>query len=327
MAFIFFFSLSLILFLESIIGNHRLLNELRKVVLALRKGQNDALWSEKLLHITIICHDNMKSSSSPQELHTLRKVYTDAAILRGLLLSLLSLPTGAIATLDRAIIIAGPYGTGRLEMILDLIRRIQRPLLTSQKPNAGLTSLPEPHIDVVKCTIPCLSTPPSFFDFKLSYSRQPFILRDFAASWPALTNRPWKSYVYLCSVAGPARVVPVEVGSDYRADDWKQRIMPWEEFLSFLHLEDHPALENAPDVYYLAQHDLTKQFPKLLEDIIIPDYLYADLESSGLPGYDPPQNAERMLLNTWLGPKSTLSPPHIVSAIHPFICSFVDSTL
>lgn len=276
------------------------------------------------MHMMIICHDDMKSSSSLQELHTLRKVYTDAAILRGLLLSLLSLPADAVASLDQAIIIAGPYGTGRLEMIQGLVRRVQRPLFASQKLNASPASVPESNIDFVKCTIPCLATPPSFLDFQLTHSRQPFILRGFAANWPALSNRPWKSHAYLCSVAGPARVVPVEVGSDYRTDDWKQRIMPWEEFLSFLHLEDHPGLEKAPNVYYLAQHDLTKQFPKLLEDISIPDYLYADLESSDLPGYDPPHNADRMLLNTWLGPKNTLSPPHIVSAIHPFMLSYVD---
>jgi hypothetical protein len=293
--------------------NNHSLGELRKATLALAEGQNDELWSDKFLQIMIACHEDMKRASSSLELNTLRKVYTDASILRGLLLSLLSLPMGAIATLDQAIIIAGPYGTGRRELILDLIHNIQRPFLSNRQLHASVATLPGTNTNSVKCTVPCLSTPPSFLDFQLIYSRKPFILRDFAAGWPALSSRPWRSHAYLCSVAGPGRIVPVEVGSDYRTDDWQQKIMPWEEFLSFLEFEDHPALENAPSMYYLAQHDLTKQFPKLLEDVIIPDYLYAELGSSDLPGYTPLAMRTGLLLNTWLGPKGTLSPAHIVS--------------
>lgn len=263
----------------------------------------------------IVCHEDLKRASSPSELNTLRKVYTDAAILRGLLLALLSLPMDAIATLDRAIIIAGPYGTGKRELILEIIHHIQRPLLGNLQLNATLTTPPGSNINFVKCTIPCLSTPPSFLDFQMTYSRKPFVLRNFAAGWPALSSRPWRSHTYLCSVAGPGRVVPVEVGSDYRTDDWQQKIMPWEEFLSFLDFEDQPASGNPPNIYYLAQHDLTKQFPKLSEDVIIPDYLYAELGSSDLLEYHSPCNADRMLLNTWLGPRGTLSPAHIVSAM------------
>lgn len=294
------------------INPHHSWEDFRKVTLAFGEGQNDKLWSEKLSQLMIVCHEDMKCMKSPLELNTLRKVYTDAAILRGLLLSLLSLPMDAIATLDQAVIIAGPYGTGRLELILDLIHKIQRPFLGNRRLEASVAMLPRSNINFVKCTVPCLSMPPSFYDFQLKYSRKPFILRDFAAEWPALSSRPWRSHAYLCSVAGPGRVVPVEVGSDYRTDDWQQKILPWEEFLSFLEFEDHPGLENASRVYYLAQHDLTKQFPKLLEDVIIPDYLYAELASSDYP-YHPPCNADRMILNTWLGPKGTLSPAHIVS--------------
>jgi len=263
----------------------------------------------------VACHEDMKRTSSSLELNTLRKVYTDAAILRGLLLSLLSLPMNAIACLDQAIIIAGPYGTGRLELIMDLIHNIQRPFLSNQLLNASVTTLPGSSPNFAKCTVPCLSTPPSFLDFQLTYSRKPFILRAFASNWPALSSRPWRSHAYLCSVAGPGRVVPVEIGRDYRTDDWEQKIMPWDEFLTFLDFEDHPALENASNIYYLAQHDLTKQFPNLLDDVIIPDYLYAELGSSDFPGYTPPHNENRTLLNTWLGPKGTLSPAHIVSGI------------
>lgn len=307
----YFYYITYIVFLATI--NNHLLDRLRKASLALADGQIDEPCSEEFLRIMAICHENMKHSSS-LELNTLRKVYTDAAILRGLLLSLLSLPMNAIASLDQAIIIAGPYGTGRLELIMDLIHNIQRPFLSNRSLNARVIT-PGSSPNFAKCTVPCLSTPPSFLDFQLTYSRKPFILRDFASSWPALSSRPWKSHAYLCSVAGPGRVVPVEMGRDYRTDDWQQKIMPWDEFLTSLEFEDHPALENAPNVYYLAQHDLTKQFPKLLDDVIIPDYLYAELGSSDFPGYTPPRNENRMLLNTWLGPKGTLSPAHIVSEI------------
>ena len=314
-----FFTSSLSFFLGTIDPNYHLLDKLRKATLALAEDQHDELWSEWFLQIMLVCHEDMKRVSSSIELNTLRKVYTDAAILRGLLLSLLSLPMSAIASLDQAIIIAGPYGTGRLERILDLIQNIQRPFLSNRQPNAGVATLPGSNSNFVKCTVPCLPTPPSFLDFQLTYSRKPFILRDFASNWPALCSRPWKSHAYLCSVAGPGRVIPVEMGRDYRTDDWQQKIMPWDEFLTYLDFEDHPASENTSNVYYLAQHDLTKQFPKLLDDVIIPDYLYAELGSPDLPGYSPPRNADRMLLNTWLGPKGTLSPAHIVSEVLLFL--------
>ena len=255
----------------------------------------------------------MNVATTPQELNTLRKVYTDATILLGLMQSLMSFSLEAITTLDRAIIIAGPFGSGRLDFILDAICRIQIPLLSNwsaKTSNSSKSRSSAIQMDYLKCTISCLSAPPSFIAFQSAYFRQPFLLRNYAANWPALHGHPWRRHEYLLSVAGPGRVVPVEIGTDYRSNDWQQKIMLWEEFLSFLDFEDHPSSTTNTSTYYMAQYDLTKQFPRLLEDIEIPDYLFAEVE---LPHYHPPRNDSKTLLNTWLGPKGTFSPAHFVS--------------
>ncbi len=291
------------------------LNDVRIAAVAVIEGQDDKYWDEKLHLIATTIHNKMKYAPSSLELNTLRKIYTDASILLGLLKSLLSCPNDSIAILDKAIIIAGPYGSGRLDFILDVIRRIQRPLSSNWSIRSGTKISPSSQVkpELSECTIPCLPTVPSFIAFQLTYSRQPFILRNYAADWPALLNRPWGSYAYLLSVAGPGRIVPVEVGHDYRSDEWEQKIMLWEDFLALLEFKDHSATTSGTDILYMAQHNLTKQFPDLLKDIIIPDYVYADLRSSDFPNYDPPRNETQMLLNTWLGPKGTLSPAHTVS--------------
>lgn len=298
---------------------HETLNDIREIALTIIEGRSEGNLCERLSQIASTSHERMSAATSPQELNALRKIYTDATILLGLMQSLMSLPMDAIASLDRAIIVAGPFGSGRLEFILDAIGRIQLPLLCNWPAKSinldkfkSLSSAVE--IDFLKCSIQCLLAPPSFIAFQSTYFRHPFLIRNYAADWPALRGHPWRHHAYLLSVAGPGRVVPVEIGSDYRSDDWHQKIMLWEEFLSLLDFEDHPFSATNTSIYYMAQHDLTKQFPRLLEDIEIPDYLYTELES---PHYHPPCNESKILLNTWLGPKGTLSPAHFVS--FPFI--------
>ncbi|GAA5866057.1 hypothetical protein JCM3774_000009 [Rhodotorula dairenensis] len=48
----------------------------------------------------------------------------------------------------------------------------------------------------------------------------------------------WSDLEYLRRVAGPGRVVPVEVGGDYTQEGWGQRIMPFDEFLDSLRAVD-----------------------------------------------------------------------------------------
>lgn len=253
-----------------------------------------------------------------------RSLYTDSCIVRAFAVSEQS-PLLAISTLDRAIIIAGPFGDGRLDLILELIRIFQLPL-SQQYVVRVMSTLPVPVS--FECTIPQLSFPPSFLTFQSQHSHQPFILRNYAQDWPAMRDRPWHSAAYLQSVAGPGRLVPVEIGKDYRLGDWKQELMDWIYFLSTIDFDDQPASQNEETIFYLAQHDLFKQFPTLREDIIIPDYVYASLPCVECPDYRPPQHDGEALFNAWLGPKGAMSPAHTVYylsfltlllAIYPFI--------
>ncbi|CAA7267887.1 unnamed protein product [Cyclocybe aegerita] len=275
--------------------------------------QREEMWPTWLLDEIETSHDRMRTAD-PRELNIFRKVYTDACIVRALALSLNKCYVEAVSSLDHAIVIAGPFGAGRLELIVNLIQRIQvhipRPF--HKIDNAFVAPSHFSATSSLKCTIPCLPSPPSFIAFQSPYSRSPFVLRNYAAEWPALQEHPWKSIAYLRSVAGPGRVVPVEVGSDYRSDDWEQKLMPWDDFLSYLDSERQPTTEGASDILYLAQHNLMRQFPLLREDIVVPDYVYASSATpAGYPGYSPPSNEEQLLLNTWLGPSGTVSPAHI----------------
>ena len=116
---------------------------------------------------------------------------------------------------------------------------------------------------------------------------------------------------------GRGRVVPVEVGSNYTSADWSQRFILWEEFLESLvsseslSSENHKEISGQPN--YLAQHSLLEQFPSLREDIVIPDYVYASPDApSYFPEYTPPSNQDKLVVNAWIGPKGTISPPHTV---------------
>ena len=240
-----------------------------------------------------------------------RSLYTDSCIVRAFALSNQSLLL-AISTLDRAIIIAGPFGDGRLDLILGLIRHFQRPL---GQHYAIKAMLPTPTVPApFRCTIPQLSFPPTFLTFQSQYSHQPFILRSYAQDWPAIRDRPWRSAAYLRSVAGPGRLVPVEIGKDYRLGNWKQELMDWTSFLSTIDFDDQPSTQNEGTIFYLAQHDLIKQFPAFREDMIIPDYVYVSLPCVDYPDYRPPYE---VLFNAWLGPKGAMSPAHTVY-YHPF---------
>lgn len=44
----------------------------------------------------------------------------------------------------------------------------------------------------------------------------------------------WSDLTYLRQLAGPGRIVPVEVGGDYTQSEWGQRMMPFDEFLESL---------------------------------------------------------------------------------------------
>ncbi|KAJ7090311.1 hypothetical protein B0H15DRAFT_838071 [Mycena belliarum] len=237
------------------------------------------------------------ANADPSTLFAWRHLHTDACVLA----ALVSPPSDAIAKLDTAIIVSGAAGKGRLDLILDLIQRIQSQYWPSPGLNSyvsQLSSLP-PFLAPVP-VIPSRSSPPSLTAFQTYDYKAPFIVRDHARHWPALNERPWASIDYLRAVAGPARIVPVEVGRDYRTDDWSQKLIPWDDFLD--------SLDAGDEVLYLAQHSLLMQFPDLRADIEVPDYVYAALPRQ--PGSEPPANDEQLVINLWLGPKGTVSPAH-----------------
>ncbi|KAF8797916.1 Clavaminate synthase-like protein [Phlegmacium glaucopus] len=288
--------------------NIQQMDDLRQAASDLAAGINQNECADKCLQLMNFSYEQMRNlGNDDSSIYIWRSLYTDSCILRAFAVSRQSLLL-AISTLDRAIIIAGPFGDGRLDLILGLIRNFQLPLSQHYVVKAMSPSpiVPTPF----KCTIPQLSSPPTFLTFQSQYSRQPFILRGYAQDWPAVCDRPWRSAAYLRSVAGPGRLVPVEIGKDYRLGNWKQELMDWADFLSTIDFDDQPSFRNEGIIFYLAQHDLIKQFPALREDFIVPDYVYASLPCADYPDYRPPQHDYEALFNAWLGPKGAMSPAH-----------------
>ncbi|KAI0045131.1 Clavaminate synthase-like protein [Auriscalpium vulgare] len=250
-----------------------------------------------------------------------RRLYTDALLVRCLAdasahAHLEEGPaTECIERLDRILIVAGAPGEGRRDLVQALIALIQRdflPCAPFSLEDADSSTLPEissrppPRVSAAMLPVPRLPDPPSIVAFQRRL-HTPFILPGFARDWPALTTRPWRSLAYLRAAAGRGRVVPVEVGRDYRADDWTQRVMPWGDFLGALQGGEEDA------VLYMAQHDVLGQFPGLMEDVEVPDYVYCAPEPpEGYPEYRPPGNEEQLVINGWLGPRGTVSPAHTV---------------
>ncbi|KAH9890631.1 Clavaminate synthase-like protein [Cubamyces lactineus] len=267
----------------------------------------------------------MMACDIPERSRGWRRVYTDTSIVLAYLDILehwttkdTELALSAIAHLDHAIVIAGAPGDSRLDLVLNLIEGIQSECLNSphtlrrdvsfvSSQEKGVRSTPR-RLATAQCSVLRYDTPPSLSSFVSRLSHQPFVLPGFLRDWPALYEHPWKSLDYLRAVAGPGRIVPVEVGSDYRSDDWTQKMMLWDEFLNNI---DQASSEEDRPVLYLAQHSLFKQFPALRDDIILPDYVYSSLDPpDNYPHYVPPGNEEQLVLNAWLGPRGTISPPH-----------------
>ncbi|KAJ8462762.1 hypothetical protein ONZ45_g17817 [Pleurotus djamor] len=279
---------------------------------------------ERAIHKLDSCIDRLHSSmahSPTTELMARRRLYTDACVLRALS-GLVSAPKQSIGYLDRAIIIAGAPGPGRIDYIHALIKKIQADCLqvsfddrVFESSTSAKFSAPGPlKLLSASTDIECLDIPPSMASFRSRYSQRPFILRGFAHCWPALQERPWSSLEYLKHVAGPGRVVPVEVGRDYREAGWTQQLMDWEEFLTHIELADvtsSHSVSNTKTPVYLAQHNLFTQFPGLRGDIIVPDYVYASPTPDEYASYQPPGNDDQLVINAWFGPRGTISPAHV----------------
>lgn len=272
--------------------------------------------SKELSTLLDVSYNAMKSSSGSL---CWRRLYTDASIFMALD-DMRALPpriSEAISRLDKAMILAGAPGQERAELIHHLIAHIQTNHFTPRpqhhQPKRFCHEITHKHtfLPSSRHEVDCLTSEPSLASFRKNLCKRPFVIRRYASSWPALQEHSWNSVDYMRSVAGPSRIVPVEIGSDYTTEDWSQELMSWTEFIT--HLCPSEGSQSRSTVLYLAQHDLMKQFPALRDDIAVPDYVYACPPTpDNYPQYKPPQNEEELVLNVWLGPKDTVSPAHTV---------------
>ncbi|KAI9456459.1 hypothetical protein F5148DRAFT_1224233 [Russula earlei] len=262
------------------------------------------------------------SSSSTADPFQWRRLYSDASVLRCLVdLTSQALDEesamSCVARLDHALIVAGAPGQGMQSLIRDLISKTQAEYLPREpfkyppklpvRPNRSPSAPHTPILSTSSGTIPRLVDAPPLSVFRREVMIRPFIMTGFASDWPAMNDHPWHSIDYLRSVAGRGRVIPVEIGKDYRTDDWTQRIMPWDDFLDSLEKDT----THSQTILYMAQHNLLSQFCGLREDIVVPDYVFtAPQAPATYPLYRPPDNEEELALNAWLGPTGTTSPAH-----------------
>ncbi|GAA95945.1 uncharacterized protein L969DRAFT_69780 [Mixia osmundae IAM 14324] len=203
-----------------------------------------------------------------------------------------------VRLLDMAIIVAG--AEDREPLIFALMRFVQQSLVHDIHDTPAKRPGKRRKVDQ-----PDLTRPIELLDrMPLFMPKQPRVVRNGCSDWPACIQ--WPDLSYLSRKAGPARVIPVEVGGSYTQDDWTQRIMPFDDFLCAIASEDVKA-----DKLYLAQHDLFRQIPELRDDIIVPDVVFSAPQAPDhLPSYHPPMNELQYSLNAWFGPAGTLSPAH-----------------
>lgn len=292
--------------------------------------QSDALQGESSMNqflnkaksLVQISDEQIRSYNYKEVPLVWRQMYTDSTIL-GAMGTLISGDSKAyedylsgIKALDMALIVAGPTGNSRSEAVHALIKLMQERIFDNaqegdrsakrRRPNA-----PEPtkalQAPYVSNSIARLSGHLYFGEFMALSPAQPFILSGGCKDWPAFQK--WSQPDYLGSTAGPGRVVPVEMGSNYTSSDWGQSIMPLSEFLESFWYDKEG--QGASRALYLAQHDLLRQIPALLDDIDVPDYVYsAPTAPDDAPEYKPPANADGYIVNSWIGPAGTLSPAH-----------------
>ncbi|KAM0786248.1 hypothetical protein ACM66B_007047 [Microbotryomycetes sp. NB124-2] len=255
-----------------------------------------------------------------------RMLYTDASLLSAVIQVLQldktrperrlneQMVSSIVSQLDLAIVIAGAPGPDRYDMVQLTIKLVQRLIPLT----AETASRPRKRIKLAtdsrqRATTPAVSQPINVLDdfpeldaYLTRHCQVPFIVRQAVRHWPALTR--WSDRSHLETVAGPARVVPVELGGDYTSSDWGQQILPFSTVLdAFFNHDD----ETRQTKLYLAQHDLFKQFPELEDDIVVPDIVYScPPRPKDVLSFEPVSNERGYFLNAWFGPSETLSPAH-----------------
>lgn len=243
-----------------------------------------------------------------------------------------------VRVLDMANIVAAYFDQGRREAFFGLMRflqsRLDRHFGTDTDSSCRLAPAKRRRIDpegarfkdwkgfllpgIKEIETYSVDDAPSFEE--LPFQTEPFVVKGPVASWPAIADSAtsWKDEKYLLRIAGKGRLVPVEIGSSYTAEGWTQKIVAFDTFLREIDWQEDvehrkPDKNESPSSspMYLAQHDLFQQFPALLSDILVPDYVYADMQAPDhFPGYRPPAAEAGYTINAWMGPAGTYSPAH-----------------
>ena len=181
--------------------------------------------------------------------------------------------------------------------------------------------------DLLLSEILVLLQPPSMNTFKRDIfdPKIPHLMQGVVNQWPAY--KKW-NLEYLLTVAGP-RTVPIEIGKNYMATEWTQKLMTLEKFVyTYVVQEEDEEQEdeksgksdtnakgnhhcmNEKPIAYLAQHELFDQITILSKDIMEPDYcIFSDNKNS----QDSPEDASsfpKVQRNSWFGPSGTVSPLH-----------------
>ncbi|KAG0237724.1 hypothetical protein BGW42_000130 [Actinomortierella wolfii] len=253
----------------------------------------------------------------------------------------------AIRILDKALVLAGACGPGRRAVVMNAIEtledEIEHCLERASPPSLKKRKMGHQRLhaplgkDIDKEALPALTYPiprchqPSLEAFARHVHQPhptPLIITGAMEHWPALTK--WKDLDALCKAAGPDRLVPIEIGSQYTDEHWTQKLVTTREFIEqYIFDPSHISSSTVIDrgngheqdsetaaatkaeaskkaVGYLAQHDLFQQIPRLRRDIDIPDYCWVG-PPEDQEGYEPPDDT---LLNAWFGPRGTVSPLH-----------------